>query len=125
MEGGNKGGREGKKESEKYNFIITIWLLLYNFKAADVDLFWHWSRETLVQNLYPGVLYNNKSGAHKGFISDRNNYLVGISRLRQARMKKGEDLMQSLLAHNSRLSSTSTNFFYLLKLLRPLSLLSS
>ena len=55
-----------------------------------MDLFWHWGRETLVPNLYPGVLYNNKSDKYTGFISDRNNYLVGISRLRQARVHKGE-----------------------------------
>ena len=54
-----------------------------------MDLFWHWGRETLVPNLYPGVLYNNKSDKYTGFISDRNNYLVGISRLRQARVQKG------------------------------------
>lgn len=54
-----------------------------------MDLFWHWGRETLVPNLYPGVLYNNKSDKYTGFVSDRNNYLVGISRLRQARVQKG------------------------------------
>ena len=54
-----------------------------------MDLFWHWGRETLVPNLYPGVLYNNKSDKYTGFISDRNNYLVGISRLRQVRVEKG------------------------------------
>ncbi|XP_022779645.1 uncharacterized protein LOC111321123 [Stylophora pistillata] len=56
--------------------------------ASDLELFWHWNRETLIPNLYPGVLYNNKSDKYTGFISDRNNYLVGISRLRQARVEK-------------------------------------
>ena len=60
------------------------------FQATDFELFWHWGRETLVPNLYPGLLYNNKSDKYTGFISDRNNYLVGISRLRQARVEKGE-----------------------------------
>ena len=69
--------------------VINSWLPTLYFQATDVDLFWHWGRETLVPNLYPGVLYNNKSDKYTGFISDRNNYLVGISRLRQARVEKG------------------------------------
>lgn len=64
------------------------------FKASDVDLFFHWGRETLVPNLYPGVLYNNKSDKYTGFIDDRNNYLVGISRFRQARVQKGMKKIQ-------------------------------
>ncbi|XP_068694084.1 polycystin-1-like protein 2 [Montipora foliosa] len=56
--------------------------------ASDVDLFFHWSRETLIPNLYPGALYNNKTDKYTGFIDDRYNYLVGISRFRQARVKK-------------------------------------
>lgn len=63
-------------------------------KASDVDLFFHWGRETLVPNLYPGVLYNNKSDKYTGFIDDRNNYLVGISRFRQARVQKGMKKIQ-------------------------------
>ena len=54
-----------------------------------MDLFFHWARETLVPNLYPAELYNNKSDKYTGFIDDRYNYLVGISRFRQARVKKG------------------------------------
>lgn len=67
-----------------------------------MDLFWHWGRETLVPNLYPGVLYNNKSDKYTGFISDRNNYLVGISRLRQARVEKGGrfSLFSKKVIHN-------------------------
>ena len=59
-----------------------------------MDLFFHWGRETLVPNLYPGVLYNNKSDKYTGFIDDRNNYLVGISRFRQARVQKGMKKIQ-------------------------------
>lgn len=61
-----------------------------------MDLFFHWGRETLVPNLYPGVLYNNKSDKYTGFIDDRNNYLVGISRFRQARVQKGMKKIQKL-----------------------------
>lgn len=67
----------------------SVSFLSSSFKATDVDLFFHWSRETLVPNLYPGVLYNNKTDKYTGFIDDRYNYLVGISRFRQARVKKG------------------------------------
>lgn len=55
-----------------------------------MDLFFHWARETLVPNLYPAELYNNKSDKYTGFIDDRYNYLVGISRFRQARVLEGK-----------------------------------
>lgn len=72
------------------------------FKASDVDLFFHWGRETLVPNLYPGVLYNNKSDKYTGFIDDRNNYLVGISRFRQARVQKGMKKIQMKIKHKKK-----------------------
>ena len=58
-------------------------------KVGDVDSFWDWARETLVLTMYPGPLYNDKIDKNKGVMEDRHNYLVGISRLRQERIKAG------------------------------------
>lgn len=82
-----------RENSEKREFFLNATYCFF-FKASDVDLFFHWGRETLVPNLYPGVLYNNKSDKYTGFIDDRNNYLVGISRFRQARVQKGMKKIQ-------------------------------
>lgn len=82
-----------RENSEKREFFLNA-TYCFCFKASDVDLFFHWGRETLVPNLYPGVLYNNKSDKYTGFIDDRNNYLVGISRFRQARVQKGMKKIQ-------------------------------
>ena len=81
------------KTVRKGSFFLNATYCFF-FKASDVDLFFHWGRETLVPNLYPGVLYNNKSDKYTGFIDDRNNYLVGISRFRQARVQKGMKKIQ-------------------------------
>ena len=83
-----------RENSEKREFFFLNATYCFFFKASDVDLFFHWGRETLVPNLYPGVLYNNKSDKYTGFIDDRNNYLVGISRFRQARVQKGMKKIQ-------------------------------
>ncbi|XP_048576826.1 uncharacterized protein LOC5521481 isoform X2 [Nematostella vectensis] len=58
-------------------------------EVGDGDSLWHWARETLIKNLYPGNLYNGKPDKYTGYLEDRVNYLVGISRLRLERVKNG------------------------------------
>ena len=47
-----------------------------------------WARETLVPGLYATEWYNGKK-AQKGFIANMEAYLVGVPRIRLARVETG------------------------------------
>jgi hypothetical protein len=54
-----------------------------------------WARETLVPGLYATEWYNGKK-AQKGFIANMEDYLVGVPRIRLARVKKGRETKSAL-----------------------------
>ena len=64
-------------------------------------------------NLYPGLLYNNKSDKYTGFIEDRNNYLVGISRFRQARVQKGMKKIQMKIKNKQEVMEVKRTYTHI------------
>ena len=61
----------------------------------DIDTYWAWAFGPLVEQLYVDVWYNDqvmKKGKEEDIIADRNSVLVGMPRLRQLRVQKGEVL---------------------------------
>ena len=58
------------------------------------DTFWTWTRAILVPGLYNVAWYNGKPFEYEeGFISSREAFMVGMPRLRQARIKPGENYL--------------------------------
>ena len=49
-----------------------------------------WTRETLIPGLYANEWYNGKK-AEKGFIANMEDYLVGVPRIRLARVEEGTE----------------------------------
>ena len=60
------------------------------FQVSDGDSLWMWARETLVPGLYGTEWYNGKK-AQEGFIANMEDYLVGVPRIRLARVEKGRE----------------------------------
>lgn len=68
--------------NKKYYFIHKV-----NNPAA----FWKWTENILVPGLYNATWYNGERFEYEeGFISNRENFMVGMPRLRQARIRPGE-----------------------------------
>jgi len=60
-------------------------------KVNNPAAFWKWTNKILVPGLYDVTWYNGEKFEYKeGFISNRENFMVGMPRLRQARIRPGE-----------------------------------
>ena len=60
-------------------------------KVNNPAAFWKWTNNILVPGLYDVTWYNGEKFEYKeGFISNRENFMVGMPRLRQARIRPGE-----------------------------------
>ena len=61
-------------------------------QVTDVDSFWVWTKRELIAGLYHVSWYNSQSFNYKeGFVSNREAFLIGLPRLRQIRLKQGEN----------------------------------
>ena len=68
-------------------------LLFFFSQIHDQVTFWNWSESVLLPGLYNNTWYNDqKFGANEPYISDGKLSLVGLPRLRQARVRSGEQL---------------------------------
>lgn len=60
------------------------------FQIEGSDSFWTWSKINLVPGLFDTNWYNNERFDHpEGFISNKQQFLVGMPRFRQVRVKTG------------------------------------
>ena len=67
-----------------------------NQQVNDTASFWGWMKETFVPGMYNTSWYNGRSFEYdEGFIGNRENFLVGMPRLRQVRIRPGEQLCDS------------------------------
>jgi len=59
-------------------------------QVGDTPSLWNWVRNTFVPGLFNTAWYNGKPFEYdEGFISNRENFLVGMPRLRQIRVLSG------------------------------------
>ena len=77
------------------NFVKVPKLTFANVKTNqqvnDAASFWRWMKETFVPGMYNNSWYNGRSFEYnEGFIGNRENFLVGMPRLRQVRIRPGE-----------------------------------
>lgn len=73
----------------KKSYRIQLCSLIH--KVNNPAAFWKWTNNILVPGLYHVTWYNGeKFGYKEGFISNRENFMVGMPRLRQARIRPGK-----------------------------------
>ena len=65
-------------------------------QVTDTPSLWNWIDEVLVPGLYDVTWYNDQPFEYKeGFVSNKQNFLVGMPRLRQIRLKKSKIQIKS------------------------------
>ena len=66
------------------------------------DSLWNWTENDLLPNLYNTNWYNGQPFDYEeGFISDKQTFMLGMPRLRQLRVKKGEFDLYLNLKHTN------------------------
>ena len=66
------------------------------------DSLWKWIENDLLPSLYNTKWYNGQPFEYKeGFISDKQTFMLGMPRLRQQRVKKGEFGLCLVLKHTN------------------------
>ena len=66
------------------------------------DSLWNWTENDLLPSLYNTKWYNGEPFEYKeGFISDKQTFMLGMPRLRQLRVKKGEFDLYLNLKHTN------------------------
>lgn len=61
------------------------------FQVVDAPSLWNWMDEVLVPGLYDVTWYHGQPFEYQeGFISNKKNFLVGMPRFRQLRLKSGK-----------------------------------
>lgn len=71
-------------------FLLSV-KIVFNLKVTGAASFWSWMRDTFVPGLYNTTWYNGLPFNYdEGFISNRENFLVGMPRLRQVRIRPGK-----------------------------------
>lgn len=69
------------------NPLLSLFTLQVNSRVT----FWSWMKNTFVPGVYNSSWYNGIPFDHEdGFISNRENFLVGMPRLRQVRVLPGK-----------------------------------
>ena len=75
-------------------------VLLYQVDSKDS--LWKWIENDLLPSLYNTKWYNGQPFEYKeGFISDKQTFMMGMPRLRQQRVKKGEFGLCLVLKHTN------------------------
>ena len=54
-------------------------------------------RDTLIPSVFEGPWYNDDSPEYPGFIDNHESFLVSIPRIRQVRVKKGNNFISLVL----------------------------
>ncbi|XP_078351488.1 polycystin-1-like protein 2 [Oculina patagonica] len=80
----------GDLDPARFQFTKSTRDIVGGFEeVVDTSSLWNWIDEVLVPGLYDVTWYNGQPFDYKeGFISNRQNFLVGMPRLRQIRLKK-------------------------------------
>ena len=86
-------------------FILTI------TQVNDTLGFWTWMINTFAPAIYTTSWYNGDEETNKVYISDKSSILIGLPRIRQLRIKKGESWLIRMVNYayeTSLLSSVNT-----------------
>lgn len=67
---------------------VNVLFYKYTSQVKNVNDFWEWVNQTLVPGLYNGAWYNGNTG-QPGFLNDKMSFVVGMTRIRQLRVKSG------------------------------------
>ena len=73
------------------NLFVSKYYLkmgISKFQISDGDTLWMWARETLIPGLYSTKWYNEKK-IGEGWLANKEDYLVGVPRLRLLRVEQG------------------------------------
>ena len=72
------------------------------YQVESEDSLWNWTENDLLPSLYNTNWYNGQPFEYKeGFISDKQTFMLGMPRLRQLRVKKGEFGLYLNLKHTN------------------------
>ena len=71
-------------------------LINQRFQVVDIPSLWKWVDNVLVPGLYDVTWYNGQPFQYKeGYISNKQTFMMGMPRIRQLRIKKGEAAVSS------------------------------
>ena len=78
------------------------------------DSLWNWTENDLLPSLYNTKWYNGQPFEYEeGFISDKQTFMLGMPRLRQLRVKKGEFDFYLNLEHTNLIDVIFQNIYLL------------
>lgn len=66
-----------------YTLVFVVFM-----KVGDMKSFWYWTKHTYIPYIYGNTDYGARP-SDKGSINDGVSFLVGNTRIRQLRVKKG------------------------------------
>ena len=80
-----------KLRDKLQNRLPSVTAPLFDQQANSIESFWTWTRKHLLPGLYEVKWYNGRPFSYnEGFISNRESFMVGMPRLRQKRIQRGE-----------------------------------